>query len=201
MTIKNSEHLSAALDGEHNDPGILAMVAGEAELTAKWQRYHLARDLMRDEMPAMLMLDISAKVAAKLAEEPTVLAPKRTKRLPLVGAVVPLMRQGGQYAIAASVAVAMVLGVQQLNHTGPEQPFSTAPVPTIPGIQGGLSPVSLEQHRTLPRASALEQRKRMNAYMSDHHLQLRIKSQALTSPVDTQTKPSTSKGADDKSPE
>ena len=76
-------------------------------------------------------------------------------------------------AIAASVAVAMIIGVQQFNHSDSEQPFSAAP--PILGVQGGLSPVSLDQTRAVPNVDALEQRRRINAFMTDHKQQLRFK--------------------------
>jgi sigma-E factor negative regulatory protein RseA len=76
-------------------------------------------------------------------------------------------------AIAASVAVAMIIGVQQVNQPDVNQPFNAAP--PIPGIQGGLSPVSFDQTPAIPNSDWLEQRRRINAYMTDHNQQLRFK--------------------------
>jgi sigma-E factor negative regulatory protein RseA len=130
---------------------------------------------LRKELPPQVDFDISARVMAALADEPAILAPQKTWRdLPLVGNVIPLVRQGGQFAIAASVAVAMILGVQQLNQTPIEQPFN--PALPLSGIQGGLSPVSLEQTRALPSANMVDQRQLINAYLTDHQQQLRLKS-------------------------
>lgn len=170
------ESLSAVVDGEVQDDNLLGALQNDKELAAKWQRYHLIRQGLRKEMPEMADFDISQQVAKALDDEPAILAPKRTwQDLPLVSNVVPLVRQGGQLAIAASVAVAMVLGVQQLNQPEAEQPFNGGSPATLPGIQGGLSPVSLEQTRTVPRSDVLEQRRQINAYLTDHRHQLRIK--------------------------
>ena len=161
------ENLSALVDGELHDEQLLDAIKNDAELADKWQSYHLIRDGLRKEMASQINIDIAANVAAALASEPAILAPKKTWRdLPLVGSVVPFAKQGGQMAIAASVAVAMIIGVQQYNQTDVEQPFNSAPA--LLGIQGGLSPVSLEQTRTLPRADASEQRRVINAYLNDH---------------------------------
>lgn len=175
------ESLSAVVDGEVKDDKILGALQNDAELAAKWQRYHVIRQGLRKEMPEMADFDISQQVAQALEQEPAILAPKRKwQDLPLVSNVVPLVRQSGQFAIAASVAVAMVLGVQQLNQPETEQPFNGGSPTALPGIQGGLSPVSLEQTRTVPRSDVLEQRRQINAYLNDHRHQLRIKASEQT---------------------
>lgn len=173
--MQQNEKLSAVVDGELLDDTLLSALKNNPELNAKWQTYHLIRDTMRKELPPQVDFDISARVMAALADEPAILAPQKTWRdLPLVGNVIPLIRQGGQFAIAASVAVAMILGVQQLNQSPVEQPFN--PALPLSGIQGGLSPVSLEQTRALPSTNMVDQRQLINAYLTDHQQQLRLKS-------------------------
>ena len=173
------ENLSALVDGEHDahtssSSDVLDAVKNDADLKLKWVSYHLIRDGLRKELPVNINFDIADKVAQALESEPAILAPKKTWRdLPLVSSVVPFAKQGGQMAIAASVAVAMIIGVQQFNQGDVEQPFNAAP--PIPGIQGGLSPVSFDQTRAIPNSSAVEQRRRINAYMTDHKQQLRFK--------------------------
>ena len=174
------ESLSAVVDGEVKDDKILGAISNDAELAAKWQRYHLIRQGLRREMPEMADFDISQSVAQALENEPAIVAPKRKwQDLPLVSNVVPLVRQGGQFAIAATVAVAMVLGVQQMNQPETEYQFDGGTPATLPGIQGGLSPVSLEQTRPVPRSDVLEQRRQINAFLTDHRHQLRIKASEL----------------------
>lgn len=97
------------------------------------------------------------------------------------GKASPLFQQTGQFAVAASVAVAVILGVQQYNQPVEEQPFNAAPTIPVTGIQGGLSPVSLEQTRALPRPDVSVQRQRLNAYLNDHNQQVRRKSTADSS--------------------
>lgn len=180
MTQKH-ENLSAFVDGESQDDNMVSMIGRDEELSAKWQRYHLIRQGLRKELPQNASFDISAQVALALQSEPAILAPKRTWRdMPLVANVMPLVRSSGQLAIAASVAVAMVIGVQKLNQEE-QQIFNPAPA-TFQGIQGGLSPVSLEQTTAIPRTDVMEQRRRINAYLTDHRQQVRLKdSQSLSS--------------------
>ena len=177
------ESLSALVDGEDitsnsSSSHVLDAVKNDVELQLKWKSYHLIRDGLRQELPANINFDIADRVAQALEAEPAILAPKKTWRdLPLVGRVVPFAKQGGQMAIAASVAVAMIIGVQQVNESDVNQPFNAAP--PIPGIQGGLSPVSFDQTRAISNSDGVEQRRRINAYLTDHKQQLRFKTMQL----------------------
>jgi sigma-E factor negative regulatory protein RseA len=181
------ENLSAFIDGEKSpfissDCDVLDAVKNDADLQLKWKSYHLIRDSLRQELPANINVDIADLVAQALEAEPAILAPKKTWRdLPLVSSVVPFAKQGGQMAIAASVAVAMIIGVQQVNQVDINQPFNAAP--PIPGIQGGLSPVSFDQSRAITNFDAVEQRRRVNTYMTDHKQQLRFKTIQLNNNV------------------
>lgn len=177
MSQRKFEDLSAFMDGASQDDKFLDDLLKDVELAQKWQSYHLIRDGLRKDLPNELQIDISVSVAEAIAQEPSIVAPKKSKvKIPFFGEVVPLVRQGGQFAVAATVAVAVILGYQQFNQPIQEQPFSSAPIVPVAGIQGGLSPVSLEQTRTVPRNDLVEQRRRLNAYLSDHKQQIRSKS-------------------------
>jgi sigma-E factor negative regulatory protein RseA len=168
------ENLSAWMDGEQQDSSLLTELSQHAELNDKWQRYHLIGQAMRKELPPELNLDLSDKIAAAIEQEPAILAPKPNTRLPFIGQIVPFFKQSGQMAIAASVAVAVIIGVQQLNQ--PEDAIPYSPVNSTSGLPlGGMSPVSLEQTRTTGRLDGQEQRRMINAYLNDHRLQLRLK--------------------------
>ncbi|MDP5132598.1 MAG: RseA family anti-sigma factor [Paraglaciecola sp.] len=177
------ENLSALIDGENtqfdmqgNDT--IAAIKDDKELQAKWHSYHLVRYGLRKELPNQLQFDIAANVALALESEPAILAPKKTWRdAPVISAVIPFVKQGGQMAIAASVAVAMIIGVQQYNQSDVEQPFNSAA--PILGIPGGLSPVSFEQTSTVPQNDMVEQKRRINAYIADHQQQMQLKSVEL----------------------
>jgi sigma-E factor negative regulatory protein RseA len=178
------ENLSALVDGEYDTSTtssslLLDAVKNDAELQLKWKSYHLIRYGLRQELPANINFDIADKIAKAIEAEPAILAPKKTWRdLPLVSNIIPFAKQGGQMAIAASVAVAMIIGVQQVNESEVNQPFNAAP--PIRGIQGGLSPVSFDQTRSIPNSDAVQQKRRINAYLTDHKQQLRFKTIQLS---------------------
>ena len=174
---QQQEKLSAFMDGEIEGNDIIDAIKQDEALQAKWQRYHVYRGAMRKEASVAPQLDITASVAAALENEPAIVAPKRSRwqPIPVIGSVVPFAKQSGQLAVAASVAVAVIFGVQYTNQDAPTEPFMTAP--TI-APQGGLAPVSLEQTRTLPRNDmneVLEKKRKINALIADHEQQIKLK--------------------------
>ncbi len=174
---QQQEKLSAFMDGEVEGNDIIDAIKHDEALQAKWQRYHVIRGAMRKEASVAPQLDITASVAAALENEPAIVAPKasRWRAIPVIGSVVPFAKQSGQFAVAASVAVAVILGVQHFNQPAPTEPFMTAPTA---GPQGGLAPVSLEQTRSLPRNDmneVLEKKRKINALIADHEQQIKLK--------------------------
>ena len=73
--------ISALMDGElerHEAASPLDALRQDGEARDAWRSYHLIGDAMRDTR--MLSPGFAARVAAKLAEEPTVMAPSRVVR-------------------------------------------------------------------------------------------------------------------------
>ncbi|QJR82093.1 transcriptional regulator [Alteromonas pelagimontana] len=176
--MQQQEKLSAFMDGETEGTDIIDAIKNDALLQAKWQRYHVIRSGLRKEASVAPELDLTAQIAAALEQEPAIVAPKKSRwrSLPVIGNVVPFAKQSGQFAVAASVAVAVILGVQQYNQPAPTEPFES--LPGRLGPQGGMAPVSLEQTRSLPRNDMevlLEKKRKVNALIADHEQQVRLK--------------------------
>ncbi|TKB49367.1 anti-sigma factor [Ferrimonas sediminicola] len=176
---ERKEAVSAWVDGEGSDLELKQWLKDD-QMQSTWDRYHLIGDAMRNELPKALNLDIAAGVAAALEQEPTVLAPKPSRRALVSGKVVALSRRFGQYAIAATVAAIAVVGVQQY---GAEQQNSPVPVLNTLPVVGAPTPASYQANTPAARqaqaqsaeAQAMEQRRRVNAYLRDHLLQQRLK--------------------------
>ncbi|BDY03738.1 RseA family anti-sigma factor [Ferrimonas sp. YFM] len=183
---ERKEAVSAWVDGEGTDLDLKQWLKDE-EMQSSWGRYHLIGDAMRNELPKELNLDIASSVAAALEQEPTVLAPKEepkssepSRRSVVSGKVVEFSRRFGQYAIAATVAAIAVVGVQQY---GAEQQNSPVPVLNTLPVVGAPTPASYQANTPAARqaqaqsaeAQAMEQRRRVNAYLRDHLLQQRLK--------------------------
>jgi sigma-E factor negative regulatory protein RseA len=74
----NQEQISALADGELNEPQIDAAMAALRQPAARdaWETYHQIGDVLRsEEMGVSLSAGFSARMAARLEAEPTIIAP------------------------------------------------------------------------------------------------------------------------------
>lgn len=192
--MANKEQISALMDGDLSDAEVLNELEMDSDLQDTWGRYHLIGDAMRGDLPVNLQLDLSDSIMAALEDEPTILAPKPVETAPVLqpavapvktdSNVVSLFRrvgqQLGQYAIAASVAAAVIFGVQQ--YQGQDGVPANPVLNTIP-IGGSAAPVSVHypqqdgaraRQQGLTEQQMQEQRERINAFLRDHQLQQRL---------------------------
>ena len=192
--MANKEQISALMDGDLSDAEVQNELEMDSDLQDTWGRYHLIGDAMRGDLPVNLQLDLSDSIMAALEDEPTILAPKPVETAPVLqpavapvktdANVVPLFRrvgqQLGQYAIAASVAAAVIFGVQQ--YQGQDGVPANPVLNTIP-IGGSAAPVSVHypqqdgaraRQQGLTEQQKQEQRERINAFLRDHQLQQRL---------------------------
>ncbi|GGB74551.1 anti-sigma factor [Shewanella inventionis] len=183
MLKSSQEWVSAAVDGEADDK-TLAKLSADVDSHAQWQRYHMIGDTMRGELPEAIDLDFSANIMAAIELEPTIIAPKAQQAEPeqiapaaKTSNVVPFFKQFGQYAIAATVAMVAIVGVQSYNQTNDAE--SPLPVLTTRPLVGTVSPVSyqtgsVQNQQNYSNEQVIEQRRRINAYIQDHMLQQRL---------------------------
>ena len=187
--MANKEQLSALMDGDLSEIEVLNELGTDPALQDTWSRYHLIGDAMRGDLPVNLQLDLSDSIMLALEDEPAILAPKPAQpaapQVQPAGKVIPFVRrfgqQVGQYAIAASVAAAVIFGVQQYQG---KDGVPTSPVLNSIPVGGSAAPVSVhypqDGSRTGVRQQGLseqqmqEQRERINAFLRDHQLQQRL---------------------------
>ncbi|WP_368212407.1 RseA family anti-sigma factor [Aeromonas sp. s10] len=187
--MANKEQLSALMDGDLSEIEVLNELGTDPALQDTWSRYHLIGDAMRGDLPVNLQLDLSDSIMLALEDEPAIPAPKPAQpaapQVQPAGKVIPFVRrfgqQVGQYAIAASVAAAVIFGVQQ--YQGKDGVPTSPVLNTIP-VGGSAAPVSVhypqDGSRTGVRQQGLseqqmqEQRERINAFLRDHQLQQRL---------------------------
>jgi sigma-E factor negative regulatory protein RseA len=91
--------ISALMDGElarHEADGVFGVLKDEGEARDSWRRYHLIGDSMRGAQ--LLSGGFAARVAANLAGEPTVLAPRSR----------PIFEQRRWQLLSAAASIAAV---------------------------------------------------------------------------------------------
>ncbi len=187
----NKEILSSFVDDQTLTTSELDALIAEAQSAQDFERYHLIGDAIRDELSPDFSIDFASKVSAAIALEPAILAPKnKVDDEPVLNKtkessnVVSLFSRFGSYGIAASVAAVMVVSAVQLQSN--QDVNQDIPVlQTIP-TGGYASPVSLQIPSNTPDVEVQMVKKerlaleyRMNAYVKDHMLQQRLKSNAL----------------------
>ena len=185
MIENRYEALSALIDGEVEDTaGLLKQVGADPELRARWQEHYRTRAAMHGEYTPALGSNFADRVSAALEKEPSILAPSVAK--PISDAKPARWKRPALgFAIAASVAVVSVLG---LNNLSPAPESAVGPVANTPTgntsaeLAGALlvSPtarvrrVSLDSDGTYWELQRVDQRrdpaveKRLNIFMADH---------------------------------
>ncbi len=133
MSERLRESLSALMDGEADELELRRLLAqqDEGELRADWQRYHLAQRARNDDLSAFENWDISQSVSAAIADENIELLP-----LEASSEGFSFWRPVAGFAVAASVAVAMVVGVNAVNQSDP------AMSPVAPTVASRVYPAS-----------------------------------------------------------
>jgi sigma-E factor negative regulatory protein RseA len=107
-----SEDISALMDGELEPERLDAICAAlrEREAIATWATYHIVGDALRRE--CLLAPGFAARFAGRLANEPTVLAP-RPRRAPI---------RRVAWALAATIAGVTAVGWVALQQLGSGEP-------------------------------------------------------------------------------
>ncbi|WP_424022309.1 sigma-E factor negative regulatory protein [Oceanisphaera pacifica] len=192
--MANKEQISALVDGEIQDKVLLEQLSDDQELADTFGRYHLYGDALRNDLPQDIQLDVSDNIAMALASEPSLVSAPATQPpladaapvdmhaqaqsakvvRPRFGKVSPMLRYIGQFAVAASVSAAVIVGVQQYS----QQDLQSPVLNTIP-LNGGAAPVSLNYQTQSPQQvseqTRLEQQRRIHELLMDHELQQRLR--------------------------
>lgn len=195
MTDKYNEHLSALLDGEELDKSVLDNMLVDDAQKDTLNRYQLASSIIRNEAQTGMKLDISAAVAAQVADEPVhnvVAMPAQTEARASTKAAWSKpaandawWRPAVSFAVAASVALVAVIGVHnyQLDpvETGVEGGPAASPVFETSPLSGMASPVSFNAVQEAPmlqqNSQGTDQRRYIQSFFVDHQQQTQLSQQ------------------------
>ena len=121
---KVSEWMDGELDG-HAGRQQVERLRQDTQLRQVWDTFHLIGDVMRGEHP--LSQDFERRLSARLAGEPTVLAPRA-----------PSIRRFATYALSAAASLSGVALVGWLayvnNLLGPQPEIANAPATPQPAV-------------------------------------------------------------------
>lgn len=166
MSNDNRELVSAMMDGELDDNEVNAIesLTNDREATDVWQRYHLIRDAMHNNLPTSVDQTLAANIQQAIAEEPTVLAPRSVTKPAFLKPV-------AGFAIAASVTAAVLLGVQNFQQANSNDP--TTPIAgNQPINQALIQPVTLSSQQpdaNIVDSAELRANARMNRYLMNYN--------------------------------
>ncbi|WP_299266237.1 RseA family anti-sigma factor [uncultured Psychrosphaera sp.] len=195
MTNKHLESISALLDDEVNQSELenaLQQTSEKADDVDVFTRYSLIGDVMRNEQVLETNDSFAASIQAAIAnvEQEVVEENTETEKSSVVDISTHANwrsrmtqkvkdfgqsssgRSSAQFAIAASVALVAIIGVNNMSQSNSEY---SAPVAQTTPLVSGVAPVSLGSTgvQNKPSASQMTQ-SRINALIADHQQQLKV---------------------------
>jgi sigma-E factor negative regulatory protein RseA len=173
MNELHRESLSALFDGKASEMEVRRILSSlDNESMAKWQRYQLIGDALRNKLSeSRLNISVVDQVAADIANMPLETSTETTARpwlKPLLG-----------FASAASIAFAAVLLVQQMPGSSPNSGFvasgnvsaSQLPMNTANGlntVSGTVKAEDLQRESALMNLQREQDMLRLQFYMQQH---------------------------------
>lgn len=158
------ESASALMDGEASELDlrrVLKAAAQDSDVTAAWQRYHLVRASLQQEVHDCPAVNLLSGIHVRLAEEDQPLV------RPLGIRFAGTLRRMGQGAIAASFAFTALYAASYLQQTQSEKAASgsiAAQGSPMPSLGGDFTPSELT--RTVSMDAAARERLQQAVYQS-----------------------------------
>jgi sigma-E factor negative regulatory protein RseA len=169
MSKQKIEEISALIDGEfdHVSQDAIDHLCEDESLRQTWARYHLIRDCMKGHLPEYVNTEMGDRIRCALEAEPTILAPERT--------VIKYLKPIAGVAIAASVAVVAILGIQNsntpLNESDPGQLAANQPVQDSTQQFTFTPQQQLIRHTQTVSSEKVDAKSRLNSYLVNYNEQ------------------------------
>ncbi|GAB4509577.1 MAG: hypothetical protein Tsb0026_10080 [Sulfuricaulis sp.] len=154
------EKLSALVDNELDDVSerrVMVALEKDADLRRTWERYHLVRSVLHQELDAAYVPPgMAERVAARIDMEPANIGSFRSRKI---------TRYAGTFAIAASVAAIALASVQWFNRptSAPPAPLAAAQPASDNFIRVGTTHWDMKQQKEPDTESTL------NAFLVEHN--------------------------------
>ncbi len=152
------EKLSALVDNELDDLNerrVMAALEKDPGLRQAWERYHMVRSALRQDLNMFVPQDMATRVAARIGMEPASTGFFRRQKI---------TRHAGTFAIAASVAAIAIASVQWFNRPASAPLAPLAAVQPAPDnfIRAGTTRWDMKQKE--PEAESA-----LNAFLVEHN--------------------------------
>ena len=147
-----AESLSALMDNQTSELELMRLLKAcdsDPELKATWERYQIASASLRADLPGLAPTGFAARVSAALETEETY--SDQTASSTSQSAKSPWWQSLGRAAVAASVAGALIVGVQQ--YQGESLPGAQMAV-EVPQATRDFNPADLPSGINAPSLSA-----------------------------------------------
>ena len=169
MNDHHKEQISSFMDSEMTDDTSVALdfLVSNETMRNSWNRYHLISDILQRKSPIHIDNQLSTRISESIKQEPTILAPVSKSLSTLLKPVLGI-------AIAASVAVVSILGIQQYQ-TGGNPDISTARVNTAPTqlpssrIGMPVQPIVVSEGRLRPSPIEIQLNAQLSRYIMNHN--------------------------------
>lgn len=162
MSEDRKEQMSAMMDGEL-DAVTIDPIINSPDFSDSWTRYHLISDSLQQQLPESIDTGLAARISSDIEKEPHLLAPVTELR---AGYLKPV----AGFAIAASVAVVAILGIQQNStDSATEANVSVAfSSPVNPVIESQLPVAANSPTEAQLRQVKSDAQARMNSYLVNY---------------------------------
>lgn len=164
MSDMIGEKLSSLVDGElagSEYEHTVNAIKQDDELRRRWERYHIATDSLKNNLPSTISKsNLADRVMSALESEPTVFAPRSVTHK-----VNPLVKQVAGLAVAASVTAIAVFSVQSWKSNSDTAPLPVAQTqPAVPA-----APVQATAVASTTTQVPENLQSRLNAYLLNHN--------------------------------
>lgn len=168
MSEHKRQQISSLMDDDsvHESSDVIHALGSHDEFRHKWIRYHLIGDCLRGNLPEKIDLKLADRISQAIAAEPSILAPVRhtTYMKPVLG-----------FAIAASVAMVAILGLQHTN-TDPSLSVPSQPIALQQPVSSNLQVAenytnqgNTQQVQQLPASAQINAGSRLNRYLVNYN--------------------------------
>ena len=160
------QQISEMMDGEL-DKDTINMLIKDKNIKNFWHRYHLISDVIHQRFPIHSQTQLSKNISESISNQPTVLSPVKNTSLPTY------IRPIAGLAVAASVAVVAILGIQQFQSGGAETINQTAQVEIVQNrptnMEFGVPVILPDVTSARPVQMQLQSDLRISRYILNHN--------------------------------